>query len=71
MDTVSIEYFNTVVQALTSQRNAALDQLAVAQAQAIMAEAAKQQPAQQPAQATREAATGTTNPIGVQEAKPA
>lgn len=56
MDTVSIEYFNAVVQALTSQRNAALDQLAVAQAQAIMAEAAKRQPAQQPA---REAAAET------------
>ena len=37
-NTVSIEYFNAVVQALTSQRNAALDQLAVAQAQAIMAQ---------------------------------
>ena len=54
-NTISVEYFNAVVQALTSQRNAALDQLAVAQAQYIMAEAAKQQPDQ----AIKEIASGT------------
>ena len=51
-NTISVEYFNAVVQALTSQRNAALDQLAVAQAQAIMA---------QPMEPTEVADEGTAN----------